>query len=169
MIDPGSLAETIIPLLGFVGDHPVGITTDGTWIWTANQGGSVSRVAPSFGAPVFTTPGFISPLGILFDGTSIWVTDEGDNKLKKLDSNGGLILGVPVGSDPQFPVFDGFNIWVPNFSSNSVSVIRARDGQVLATITGNGLNGPRQAAFDGQRILVTNYTGIASRCGKQRT
>jgi hypothetical protein len=30
---------------------------------------------------------------------------------------------------------------------------------VLATLTGNGLNAPWQAAFDGQRILVTNPTG----------
>lgn len=27
---------------------------------------------------------------------------------------------------------------------------------MLATLTGNGLNGPLTAAFDGQRILVTN-------------
>jgi hypothetical protein len=30
---------------------------------------------------------------------------------------------------------------------------------VLATLTGNGLSRPFQAAFDGQRILVTNITG----------
>jgi len=30
---------------------------------------------------------------------------------------------------------------------------------VLATLTGNGLNGPTAAAFDGQRILVTNNAG----------
>jgi hypothetical protein len=30
---------------------------------------------------------------------------------------------------------------------------------VLPTLTGNGLNGPVQAAFDGQRILVTDKSG----------
>jgi hypothetical protein len=30
---------------------------------------------------------------------------------------------------------------------------------VLATLTGNGLNLPSQAAFDGERILVTNEFG----------
>jgi hypothetical protein len=30
---------------------------------------------------------------------------------------------------------------------------------VLATLTGNGLNTPVQATFDGQRILVTNLFG----------
>ena len=32
------------------------------------------------------------------------------------------------------------------------------DGAVLATLTGNGLNQPLTAAFDGQRILVTDST-----------
>jgi len=56
-------------------------------------------------------------------------------------------------------VFDGSNIWVPNSNDNSVTVVRVRDGIVLATLTGNGLNGPVQAAFDGERILVTNFGG----------
>jgi hypothetical protein len=29
----------------------------------------------------------------------------------------------------------------------------------VATLTGNGLNGPRAAAFDGERVLVTNPGG----------
>jgi hypothetical protein len=111
------------------------------------------------GATTNITTGFTSPVGILYDGANIWVTDVGDNTLKKLDSNGNVLNPpVPVVS-PQLPVFDGSNIWVPNNTSNSVTVVRARDGMVLATLTGNGLNGPVQAAFDGQRILVTNKSG----------
>jgi hypothetical protein len=30
---------------------------------------------------------------------------------------------------------------------------------MLARLTGNGLSGPVQAAFDSERILVTNYNG----------
>ncbi len=56
-------------------------------------------------------------------------------------------------------MFDGSNIWVPNFTNSSITVVRARDGFVLATLTGNGLNQPQVAAFDGQRILVTNQAG----------
>jgi hypothetical protein len=47
-----------------------------------------------------------------------------------------------------------------------VTVIRATGaltGTVLATLTGNGVVGPAQAAFDGERILVTNpNAGIVS-------
>ena len=45
---------------------------------------------------------------------------------------------------------------MPNNGGASVSVVRASSGAVLATLTGNGLNGPRGAAFDGQRVLVTD-------------
>jgi hypothetical protein len=37
--------------------------------------------------------------------------------------------------------------------------VRASSGAVLATLTGNGLNLPSQAAFDGVRVLVTNFSG----------
>ena len=37
--------------------------------------------------------------------------------------------------------------------------MRATSGAVLRTLTGNGLNVPRAAAFDGERVLVTNETG----------
>src|SRR5262249_46775319 len=57
------------------------------------------------------------------------------------------------------PFFDGTNLWVPNLNSNTVSVVRAASGSVLATLTGNGLNAPAVAAFDGQRVLVTNVLG----------
>ncbi|HKF44787.1 MAG TPA: hypothetical protein VKG01_16935 [Thermoanaerobaculia bacterium] len=67
-----------------------------------------------------------------------------------------MIQTVTVGLNPYWPIFDGSNIWVPNHTSNSVSVVRASSGVVLTTLTGNGLNGPYQAAFDGERVLVTS-------------
>jgi len=106
-------------------------------------------------------PGFNQPSGLIFDGANLWLTDQADNVLKKLDSNGAVLQSVPVGASPQFPEFDGANIWVPNFNGASITVVRARDGLVLATLSGNGLNFPVQAAFDGERILVTNLFGNA--------
>jgi DNA-binding beta-propeller fold protein YncE len=58
-----------------------------------------------------------------------------------------------------FPAFDGSNIWVPNKGSATVTVVRASTGAVLQTLSGNGLVQPLEAAFDGQRILVTNNNG----------
>jgi hypothetical protein len=154
-----------------LGAFPRGIAYDGLRVWTANFGGSVSM--RTFGAQVgqgsttTVSTGFVAPVGILYDGANIWVSDPGDDQLKKLNVNGSIALSVAVGSDPFFPIFDGMNIWVPNKLSGSVTVVRVKDSQgnplaqpfVLVTLTGNGLDFPVSAAFDGQRILVTNQNG----------
>jgi hypothetical protein len=158
-LDPSQPPGVIQTLSSTLGNMSQDITTDGQFIWTANGGGglqgSISRVDPDTGATTNFAAGFALPSGILFDGASLWVANNA-GQLRKVDSNGVFGQTVTVGANPQFPVFDGSNIWVPNGSDNSITVVRARDGVVLATLTGNGLNGPRQAAFDGQRVLVTN-------------
>src|SRR5262249_37673804 len=144
---------------------------DGSRIWTANEGtgspntGSVSIVTPGMTTPwsvTTVTTGFNGPAGILFDGSNIWVTDFSANTLLKLDQNGAIIQTVNVGGNPEFPAIDGTNIWVPNFNDNTVTVVRAGTGAVVATLSGNGLDGSAQAAFDGQRILVTNFSDSVS-------
>src|SRR5262249_59718034 len=104
------------------------------------------------------TTGFANLQGALFDGANIWVTDTTPGTLLKLDGAGAVLQTVTVGSNPEFPVFDGTNIWVPSLSS-SISVVRAASGAVLATLTGNGLNLPTTAAFDGHGSLWTNNAG----------
>jgi len=165
MIDPSQPAGGAVTAVSTtVGGSPQGIAFDGNNIWTANFDGSVSIIVPGTWAVTTVPTGFMTPTGILFDGTNIWVTDRGDETLKKLNANGSIAQSVAVGLNPNYPVFDGHNIWVPNVTGNSVSVVRASDGTVLKTFTtagGNpaGLNEPSVAAFDGQRILVTNANG----------
>jgi len=157
-LNPREQGQPVVVAAISLGSLAGEIATDGGSIWTANQGGSVSKADDTIGMANITT-GFNTPVGILYDGANIWVTDIGDNRLKKLDSSGNILQSVAVGSSPEYPVFDGSNIWVPNFLNSSITVVRARDGFVLATLTGNGLNQPQVAAFDGQRILVTNQVG----------
>lgn len=149
-----------------LGNLSQAIAFDGQSLWVANSGGSVSIVTPNPTLVTTISTGFVQPMGVLFDGVNVWVTDIGDNTLKKLDSNGGVLLSLPMGdnSAPGFPVFDGTNIWVPNRLSNEVVVVRATGGlagTVLATLRNNGLNEPTTAAFDGERILVTNFNGAS--------
>jgi DNA-binding beta-propeller fold protein YncE len=161
-IDPRNTSGTVVTLPISLGVLPSGIAFDGERIWTANNGGSVSIVTLNPLSVSTVTAGFTEPHGIMYDGANIWVTDLADEispgKLFKLDSNGAIIQTVTMATNPEFPVFDGTNIWVPN-QSNSVIVVRASTGAILATLTGNGLNQPTTAAFDGERILVTNYLG----------
>jgi hypothetical protein len=160
-IDPQQPAGPVTLVTSDLGNLPANLAYDGQHIWTANAGG-VSIVQLSPVSVTTVGAGLGSPFGILFDGTNIWVTDFGDNTLKRLDSNGAVTLTTNVGATPRQPVFDGTNIWVPSAGSNSVTVVRAVGGfagTVLATLSGNGLNGPTTGAFDGARILVTNFEG----------
>jgi hypothetical protein len=161
-IDPGQAVGGVTTVASNLGDFPVGITFDGARVWTANfVGGSVSIVTPGATIPwtvTTVTTGFSSPRGALYDGGNVWVTDLGSGTLLKLDSAGAILQTVFVGTNPVFPVFDGTNIWVPN-NGSAVSVVRASSGVVLQTLTGNGLSNPQVAAFDGERVLVTNNSG----------
>ncbi len=163
-IDPSQAAGVVTTVVSNGGIAPNGIAFDGSRIWMANFGpaGSVSIVTPGPTIPwtvTTVTAGFSAPAGILFDGANIWVTDNPAGTLLKLSSTGAVLQTVTVGASPAFPVSDGTNIWVPNSGAASVSVVRPGNGAVLATLTGNGLIEPGAAAFDGQRVLVTNLNG----------
>ena len=161
-INPSLPAGAVTTVASNLGDQALGIAFDGSKIWTGNGNGTVSIVTPDVTLPwsVLTTAnGYTYAKGVLFDGTNIWITDYLAGKLLKLNGSGAILQTVTVGVRPEFPVFDGTNIWVPNGDEPSVTVVRASSGAVLATLTGNGLNFPFQAAFDGQRVLVTNANG----------
>jgi hypothetical protein len=159
-IDPSQPAGAVTTVASNLGNGANGIAFDGIRIWTANStGGSVSIVTPAAAVPwpvITVSSGFTLPSFALYDGANIWVIDQTARTLLKLDGVGTILQTVTVGITPRLPVFDGTNIWVPSFSEDSVTVVRAASGAVLATLTGNGLNGSGAAAFDGQRILVTN-------------
>jgi hypothetical protein len=166
-IDPAQAPGAVTTLSSSLGGGAEGIALDGLKIWTANALGSVSIITLSPFSVSLVAQGFNLPVGIIYDGANIWVPDEGDNKLKKLDSAGAILQSIDVGADPRFPAFDGTNIWVPCLSSNTTSVVRVKDSQgnplanpfVVATLDGNGMNGPFAAAFDGERVLITNSSG----------
>ena len=157
-IDPSLPPGGVTTITNLLPNIPRDITTDGRRLWVAMEGG-VSIVSVDGIILGTFSAGFTSPGGILFDGSYIWVTDTGDNTLKKLDVDGTILQSVTVGTFPLRPVFDGTNIWVPNANSSTVTVVRASTGAVIATLSGNNLAGPLEAAFDGERILITNVVG----------
>jgi hypothetical protein len=160
-IDPAQAPGPVTTIQNALPNRPEGIATDGERLWIANASGSISIVGVGGGIASTVTTGLVSPRGILFDGRNIWVTDAGDDTLKKLDSDGNVIQTVSTGINPYYPAFDGTNIWVPNYVSDTVTVVRASSGDVLATLSGNGLSLPFQAACDGERVLLANVTSSA--------
>ena len=161
-IDPAQTAGAVTTVASSLGDHPSGIAFDGSRVWTANIGGSVSIVTPGASIPwtvTTVTAGLTSPIGAVFDGTNVWVTDYNGGKLLKLDGSGSILQTVTVGGSAGNPVFDGSNIWVPCGGNGLLYVVRASNGAILSMLTGNGMNDPYAAAFDGQRVLVANLGG----------
>jgi hypothetical protein len=164
LFDPtGSPPGPAVQVASGLGGTVVSIAFDGSRIWTANIGGSVSIITVQALSPYPVqniTAGFSGTLGgIIFDGSSIWVSDFGANKLHRLDSSGSIVQSIAVGNGPLEPPFDGTNIWVPNDGSNSVSVVQASNGNVISTIatdTFNHISDPYIATFDGSRIIISN-------------
>ena len=161
-IDPSQPPGAVAAVASNLPD-PAGIAFDGERFWIANLDGSVSIVTPGPTIPwTATTVTYASTAGMegaLFDGNNVWVTLTGANLVRKLNSAGVVLQTVTVGEGPLAPVFDGANLWVPGLFDNTVSVVRASNGSVLQTLSGNGLNEPTTAAFDGERILVSNFGG----------
>ena len=162
VIDPTQPPGAATVVASNLGNGALGITFDGTRVWTANGNvvaGSVSIVTPSATIPwtvTTVTAGFKTPNGAVFDGSNVWVTDN-NGSLFKLGSSGAILQTVSLGLYAFYPVFDGGAIWVPGIGANhQVAVVRASSGAILRILTGNGLNNPQVAAFDGERILVTN-------------
>jgi hypothetical protein len=96
----------------------------------------------------------------LLKQASLRFTGQGDTSLKRVDTTTGAILQtIPLSGAIGFPAFDGTNLWIPCTGPDQVFVVRAvggLTGTVLAELTGNGLDGGGLAAFDGERICVTN-------------
>jgi hypothetical protein len=161
-IDPSQPAGSVTTVVSDLGGQQAhGLAFDGARFWTANLA-SVSIVTPAASPPWTVTVSptvFDRPEGALFDGTNVWITDFDAGTLVRLDAAGAILQTITLGTRPEFPTFDGTNIWVPVSGVDAMAVVRAASGTVLATLTGNGMNDPVTAAFDGQRVLVTNLLG----------
>lgn len=160
MIDATQPPGDVTTVADDIGLNPVGIAFDGSRLWVTNPviagSGTVAIVTPGATTPwsvTKVTTGFDMPMGIIFDGSNIWVANVHSGDLTKLDSTGAILQTVHVGTT-QFIGFDGTNIWVPGPSS--VTVVRASTGDVVATLTGNGVASSNAAAFDGERMMITN-------------
>ena len=85
--------NTVITISGII--NPDGISSDGTYVWVANQGNStVSRITIS-DSSVTTIPGtFLNPQGISSDGTYVWVANNGSNSVSRITIATGTVTAT---------------------------------------------------------------------------
>ena len=161
-IDPTQPPGSVTTLATNLGDGPFSLTYDGSRMWSADNG-SVSIITPSAGIPwtvTTVTTGFGRVNHVVFDGSNVWATNPPG--LVKLDAAGAILQTVTLSGSSLIHAFDGSSLWVPIISLSQVAVVKASNGTILSTLTGNGLSQPIAAAFDGQRVLVTNFGGNLS-------
>jgi hypothetical protein len=161
MIDPAQPPGDVTTVATGLGANATDLAFDGSRFWITNPlapgASSVAIVTPGASTPwavTTLTAGFDLPSGVAFDGTNVWVSDLHAGDLLRLDANGAVIQNVHTGT-PGRAVFDGENLWVP--AADSVAVVRAATGDIVATLSGNGISGTQSAAFDGTRVLFTNF------------
>ena len=165
VIDPSQPAGALKPVAD-LGINPLAMVFDGGRIWVVNAGSGGANSTISIVQPgvwtVTSVPGFAGLGGVLFDGSNIWVTD--NFSLLKLDSAGAVLQTIDFPIEARFPVFDGANIWVPtsNGAPGAVEVVQASTGTVIQTLVPpEGIDQSLfAAAFDGQRVLVTDSQGL---------
>ena len=162
MIDPSQPAGAVTTVTGEFGSTLSGLAFDGSRLWACGYTG-VSIITPGATLPWSVTTKTVSPnalTGMVFDGRNIWVTDSTAGNLLKLDGQGNVIQTVALGTSPASLIFDGVNLWVLNGApvgnpTATITVVRASDGAIVASLSGNGLGIPLEAAFDGERVLVS--------------
>jgi hypothetical protein len=102
MIDPTQPAGAVTTLTSALGDYSASIAFDGSRIWTANTGGSVSIVSLNPISVTTVSTGFVQAWGILYDGANIWVTDREASTLIKLNADGSIAQTLTVGDVPYY-------------------------------------------------------------------
>lgn len=135
---------------------PLGISSNGTNVWVANNGSTtVSKISILTGTIIQTITVGTAPYNISIDGTYVWVTNNFSYSVSKIDiTSNKVIQTIPVGTSPRGISSDGINVWVANNGTNTVSKINIESNTVVQTIT-VGTN-PRGISIYGPYVWVTN-------------
>lgn len=103
-----------------VGDGPVGIVFDGTYMWTANTfGNSTSRIkVSSLAVSTYSLGSGFQPWSAAYDGANVWITDYAVGKVSKI-STANPANNPPAyqtcgsaSSQPLGLAFDGAQMWI---------------------------------------------------------
>jgi hypothetical protein len=79
-----------------------------------------------------------------------------------LDSGPAFRFTFPAQSTPGNPGFDGTDLFVPEITSGKLRQISARTGKQVRVVNfNNSFAFPSQAAYDGTRVWVALYQGLA--------
>ena len=138
-----------------VGGIPFGLSGDGTHIWSANRGTTVTEINAATRAIENTVTVGTTAYAVSDDGTHVWVANFGSNNVSEINQATAKVENtITVGSNPNTISSDGTRVWVTNAFSSTVSVINVATAKVENTIT--GLSEPFAVSSDGTHAWVAN-------------
>ena len=143
-----------------VGSGPVGVSSDGTHVWVANEvGHTVGEIEASSGTLMRTIPVGYDPERVSSDGTHVWVTEdtiEDEATVTEIEASSGTVIRtIPVGYGESGGVSsDGSHVWVANYVEPTVTEIEASSGTVIRRIP---VGSPAGVSSDGSHVWVANY------------
>jgi hypothetical protein len=142
------------------GEEPVGITFDGSNVWTCNLlGNSVTKVTQSGQMTTYPLKGIgKSPVDITFDGSNIWTVNN-DSSATRISPDGEMTKFklLPWGQINIVSDQNG-NVWVENFGLHSVSKI-TNTGQMTSYDLGSPLLTPLGITYSKYSKCVFTING----------
>lgn len=108
-----------------VGSSPIGICTNGSYTWVANNGEN-SYCKIDAHSNVVSTINFPAknPTALSSDGLNLWITNQNDSTVTQVYiQTNSLIQTLQVGANPNAIYSDGVNVWVANTGDQSITQI----------------------------------------------
>ena len=115
---PRASAATVVQTIP-VGRNPLGISSDGTHVWVANEGDStVTEIDALTGAVVQTIGVGSQPTGVSSDDGAVWLTNTGQSFPKRIQclkpGEPWGLGGIGIFNSPSGISYDGTHAWVTN-------------------------------------------------------
>ncbi len=167
---------TLVPTALGSAVRPLGVVSDGDYVWVALSGSSsvrkfrrdgaaVLRVT-SLGSTVYWAEGCSgAPSYLALTGDLLWVSRKGANSVSAYDADSGgasplaTVGGASAGfAGPGHLCFDGTFVWVANEDGGALSKIQVVDRTLQGSVK---VTAPRGMVFDGSALWACSFTGNA--------
>ena len=147
-----------------VGDGPYGIavSTDGTRVYTTNNGNTITVISTATNQVTGTIP--IDPVGVAFhpdpDVHLAYAINQNDDHISVINTDSGEVTNVITAGDAPFGIAiapDGHYAYVTNVGADTVTVIDLTDNNAIITSIDVG-DEPHGIAVsqDGTRVYTAN-------------
>ena len=156
---------SVPPILISATYQPLGLCSDGQYIWEANSNFTTvrkfGRDGVAVGSATWGSAVSGAPSYLVCTGDYIWVSRKTANSVSLISAQiGGVVtaaLTITTSqgnfASPGHMCFDGTYVWVANEGANTIAKIKASDRSVTGAAP---VNSPRGMVFDGTNLWATS-------------